>query len=411
MTKLAIDPTRYDEGQAMPSVDSRIYGDHDIFEEEIEKIWKQIWLLAVHESELAEPLDFRTLTVAREPVIIVRGTDNKIRAFLNVCPHRGNLIVRQPSGSLKVAEPSGNANHMTCMFHAWQFDSFGRCADIPRMKQGYQDRLQKADVGLKELPCEVAYGGFVWLSLNRDPGPLSAFIGPALDVLKTELNSEPLDIFHYHKAIIPSNYKLWHDTNSEFYHDYMHYFNRATGMLHKGYFERRYTAFPNGHAEVGSMEVKYDAYEGAAERPLSFPGMPINGWKLVDLFPGTTYNLRGSSLRIDTMTPIGPDLVMIEFRGLGLKSDTPEQRAQRIRDHNTIWGPFGRNLHEDLLGITGQGVAMRPGTEPRRVLHGRHEDSTIHDEIGMRHFYAEWARRMGRSPAAPMAAPVAAAAE
>ncbi len=152
------------------------------------------------------------------------------------------------------------------------------------------------------------------------------------------------------------------------------------------------------------MEVKYDAYEGAAERPLSFPGMPVNGWKLVDLFPGTTYNLRGSSLRIDTMTPIGPDLVMIEFRGLGLKSDTPEQRAQRVRDHNTIWGPFGRNLHEDLLGITGQGVAMRPGTAPRRILHGRHEDSTIHDEIGMRHYYSEWAHRMGRSPAAPFLA-------
>ncbi len=49
MTALAIDPTRYDEGQAMPSVDSRIYGDHDIFEEEVEKIWKRVWLLTVHE--------------------------------------------------------------------------------------------------------------------------------------------------------------------------------------------------------------------------------------------------------------------------------------------------------------------------------------------------------------------------
>jgi len=390
-------------GQPMAYVDSRIYTDQAIFEEELQKIWKGVWVLSVHESELPAPLDFRTLSIAREPVVIVRGSDHKVRAFLNVCPHRGNMIVRKPAGNLAAAEPSGNANLMTCMFHAWQFDCFGRCVDIPRMKQGYQDRLKKEEVGLKELPCEVAYGGFVWLSLDTKVEPLADFIGDAFGIMKEEIDTEPLDVFHYHKAIIPSNYKLWHDTNSEFYHDYMHYFNRATSMMQKGYFERQYTAFANGHCTVGSMEVKYDAYQGAADRPLSFPGMPRNGWKMVDLFPGATYNIRGSSLRVDTMTPLGPDRVIIEFRGLGLKRDTPAERAQRVRDHNTIWGPFGRNLHEDLLGITGQGAAMRPGSEPRRVLHGRHENNTIHDEIGMRHFYAEWARRMGRSPADPTA--------
>jgi methanesulfonate monooxygenase large subunit len=101
------------------------------------------------------------------------------------------------------------------------------------------------------------------------------------------------------------------------------------------------------------------------------------------------------------MTPIGPDRVMIEFRGLGLKRDAPDEQAQRVRDHNSIWGPFGRNLHEDLLGITGQGVSMRPGSTPRRILHGRRENNSIHDEIGMRHFYTEWSRRMGRSPSHP----------
>ncbi|HUI18026.1 MAG TPA: aromatic ring-hydroxylating dioxygenase subunit alpha [Alphaproteobacteria bacterium] len=391
----------YDSGQALPFVDSRLYTDQSIFEEELGKIWKGSWLPAVHESELAAPLDFRTITVAREPIVIVRGSDGKVRAFRNVCPHRGNLIVRKPAGNLALAEPSGNANHMTCMFHAWQFDSFGRCVDIPRMKQGYQDRLTKADVALTEVRSEVAYGGFVWLCLDPGAVSLAAYIGDAFGIMREELDTEPLDVFHYHKAYINSNYKLWHDTNSEFYHDYMHYFNRATSMMQKGYFERTYTAFPHGHATVGSMEVKYDAYEGVAERPLSFPGMPRNGWKMVDLFPGATFNIRGSSLRVDTMTPLGPNLVMIEFRGLGLKRDTAAERHQRIRDHNTIWGPFGRNLHEDLLGITGQGVAMRPGTEPRHILHGRRENNTIHDEIGMRHYYQEWGRVMGRSPSDP----------
>ena len=111
-------------------VDSRIYSDQDIFEEELDKIFKKTWLPVCHESEMPEPYDFRTVTIAREPVVITRGKDKKVRAFLNVCPHRGNMIERRPSGSFLDGQPSGNPKHMTCMFHAWQFDMKGRCVYI-----------------------------------------------------------------------------------------------------------------------------------------------------------------------------------------------------------------------------------------------------------------------------------------
>jgi methanesulfonate monooxygenase subunit alpha len=131
---------------------------------------------------------------------------------------------------------------------------------------------------------------------------------------------------------------------------------------------------------------------------------------LIDIFPGMTYNLRTSVMRMDTAIPLGPNKVQIEFRGLGLKSDTPEARAERIRDHNTIWGPFGRNLHEDLLAVHGQGLAMQRDSDSKWVIHGREEGNSIHDEIGMRHFYAEWSRRMGRKASAPFATSKSAAA-
>ena len=93
---------------------------------------------------------------------------------------------------------------------------------------------------------------------------------------------------------------------------------------------------------------------------------------------------------------------MIEFRGYGLKKDTPEERQTRIKHHNSIWGPFGRNLHEDLIGVAGQGTTMREGTERRNILHGRHENQTIHDEVGMRHYYAEWGKHLGVNPERPL---------
>jgi methanesulfonate monooxygenase large subunit len=293
-------------------------------------------------------------------------------------------------------DPVGNAKRITCIFHSWSFDTKGNCVDITREEQGFQKRFCKADAGLREVRAEIGFGGFAWVNIDDNACTLKEYIGDALDMLEEHM-SMPLEVFHYHKAIVNTNYKLWHDTNSEFYHDYMHYFNRVTGMLQPGYFDRKYTGYPNGHASVGSMQIKYDAYEGSQERGVGWPGLAPGGWILIDIFPAMTYNLRTSVLRMDTSIPLGPNKLVIEFRGLGLKSDTAQQRAERIRDHNTIWGPFGRNLHEDLLGVHGQGRAMHPGSEAAWVLHGREENMTIHDEGGMRHFYAEWSRRMGRN--------------
>jgi len=384
-------------------VDSSIYTNQTIFDEEMEKIWRTSWLPICHESELPNALDYRCLgTFSNIPLVVVRGSDLKIRTFLNVCPHRGNKIVRAPSGNLGVAEPSGNPKNMTCMFHGWQFSAEGKCVEIPREKNGYQDRLCKADVGLREIKTEVAHGGFIWITLNDQAESLKDFISGAFDFMSVELDSEPLEIFHYQKSLIKANYKLWHETSREFYHDYLHYHNRATGMLQPGYFDRKYTPFPNGHAATGLTTIAYEAYEGSKNRILTFPGMPKNGWKQLNIFPGCTYSLRASCLRVSVMTPISPNEVLIELRGLGLKSDTLEEREERITDHDTIWGPFGRNLHEDLLVVEQQQVAMQPGSGSKYLIMAREENNTIHDEIGLRSYYSEWERRMGRLASQPL---------
>ena len=63
--------------------------------------------------------------------------------------------------------------------------------------------------------------------------------------------------------------------------------------------------------------------------------------------------------------------------------------------------PLARNLHEDLLAVSGQSIAMQHGADSRRILHGRHENNTIHDENGMRHYYDEWGRYLNRNPSDP----------
>lgn len=341
-------------------VNSKIYSDENIFEREINTIFKKVWIPICHESELPERGDFRTSTIARIPIMIVRNEKRKICAIRNTSE-------RRPSGNIKVPN----------------------------------DILDYEKVGRDYLHSDVKYGGFVWVTLNKNPPSMEKWVDGSFDCMKESLNSEPLDVFHYHKAIIPCNFKLWHDTNSEFYHDYLHYHNRITGF-NDSYFARENKCFNNGHVNVGSFEVQYDNYEGFESREeLSFPFLPTNHWEMIDMFPGINFNLRGSALRVDVMTPLSPDKVMIEFRGLGLKSDTDEERLIRQRHHNSIWGPFGRNLHEDLLAVTTQQGTMHRDAEERRILHGRHENATIHDEIGMRHYYDEWGKWVDLWPGDP----------
>ena len=65
-----------------------------------------------------------------------------VRSFYNICPHRGNTLLY---------DPAGNAKRMTCIFHAWSFDTRGNCIDISRAEQGYQDRFCKEDAALREV--------------------------------------------------------------------------------------------------------------------------------------------------------------------------------------------------------------------------------------------------------------------
>jgi len=133
---------------------------------EWERIWKKVWLLGAVESDLREPGDFVATEIGRESVLIVRQADGGVRAFYNVCLHRGNRL--RPTGA-------GSADSFKCQYHHWEYaldGSFKRIPDLDTFPQGAPPCR-----GLKELPC-AAWGGFVWFSLDPDVGPLEDFLDP-----------------------------------------------------------------------------------------------------------------------------------------------------------------------------------------------------------------------------------------
>ena len=105
------------------ALDQRFYTDPEIYDLEVDRIINRNWILAGHQSELPEPGDFKVFRVAKESAIIVRGSDGTLKAFANVCRHRGSLVC---------LEERGNTRKFTCPYHGWMYDIDGNLTAVER---------------------------------------------------------------------------------------------------------------------------------------------------------------------------------------------------------------------------------------------------------------------------------------
>lgn len=133
---------------------------------EWERMWTKVWLLGGRASDIADPGDYICTAIGSESVLIVRQADRSIRAFYNVCLHRGNKL--RPEGL-------GNAEQFTCMYHHWAYGLDGKIEHIPDLDTFPQGGPPSGRI--PALPCGE-WGGFVWFSLNPEVEPLAQFLDP-----------------------------------------------------------------------------------------------------------------------------------------------------------------------------------------------------------------------------------------
>ena len=258
----------------------------------------------------------------------------------------------------------------------------------------------KEDLGLREVRTAERLG-MVFINLDDNAQSFDDYVGNAFDLIEEVMGSEPLEVFHYHETQMRANWKQWHETNMEDYHNWGHVVNRVTGMQAKGHFERKWILYGNGHGTIEPMKIDYARYKGWEDRQQkNLPGLGPGELRAVDLFPNTTIIVRATCIRIDTSTPIAPGQTLLEYRGLGIKGEPAAERAMRVRDHNQFWGPFGRNLVEDVVFVEAVEECNRGGAAQFSVL-ARREEMRAQDDGLMRHFHNEWSRRMGRPASNP----------
>ena len=374
-------------------VSGLVYTDEGVLADEKSDLFGKVWQFACHDTELPATFDFRTVVLAGVPLILVRGADGTIRTFLNVCSHRGARLVE---------EPSGNAERFTCFYHLWSYDTAGTCVDIPRAKAYETAGLQQEDCGLREVRTGVKFG-LVFVNLDDAAAPLDDFLGDALDGLEAVMGGGELEVFHYNRAVIDANWKAWQETNLDLYHEFMHVVLRKTQMGAARMEDREISVFPNGHISAGGLKADYSKYEGWQDRggAKTLPGLTPEDFRFVDLFPNSLLLTRGTVMRIDTVTPISAGKALVEWRGLGIKGDSPEDRLMRIGHHNQYWGPFGRNVPEDLFAAEACARSFEGGHARHQII-AREENLHGQDDGMLRAWYAEWGRRVGRSPSDPL---------
>lgn len=147
-----------------------IHGDKELFQHEMKTIFARNWLFLTHDSLIPSPGDYVTAKMGVDEVIVSRQNDGSVRAFLNVCRHRGKTLVHAEAG---------NAKGFVCSYHGWGFGSNGELQSVPFEKELYGDAIKKKCLGLKEVPRIESFHGFIYGCFDAEAPPLIDYLGDA----------------------------------------------------------------------------------------------------------------------------------------------------------------------------------------------------------------------------------------
>jgi phenylpropionate dioxygenase-like ring-hydroxylating dioxygenase large terminal subunit len=205
-------------GGLEPTLPSSWYYAEDIYALERERIFCREWLCVGREEELPAPGDFLVRDVVGESIILVRNRQGVLRAFYNVCRHRGARLCRTDQGP-----PAGMAVHggviagrsILCPYHQWSYDLDGRLLAAPYMSTSVG--FDKSGISLYPVGVE-AWGGFIFVNLTpAEAGSCAAQLGEIPNRI-TRYPLASLRIGHSITYSVAANWKAICENYNECYH-------------------------------------------------------------------------------------------------------------------------------------------------------------------------------------------------
>ncbi|QGZ66708.1 aromatic ring-hydroxylating oxygenase subunit alpha [Paraburkholderia acidisoli] len=345
------------------TIPASFYTSETVYRHEEKKIFEDTWICVAHRSEVANANAYITRDVVGESILVVRGKDKVLRAFYNVCPHRGHQLL----------EGSGQAkNVITCPYHAWAFKLDGALAHANNC-----DHVESFDKDKSSLmPVSVEeYAGFVFINLN----PQASNVEAQLPGLEASLRKacpviDDLKLAARFVSETPANWKSIVDNYLECYH---------CGPAHPGFSDSvqvdRYThslhgnwTLQFGHAKSSERSFKLDP----AIKDPSFHGY----WA----WPCTMFNVPPGS---DFMTviyefPMSAEVTLQHYDIYFLNEEPTAEQQKLIEWYRTVFRPEDLRLVESVQkglksrGYRGQGRIMvdeaRSGISEHGIAHFHH---------------------------------------
>src|SRR6476659_2398279 len=179
------------------------YVGQEVFEADLAGIFHRHWLFAGYSFQVARPGDFFTYRIGTESIIVVRDRDGEIRAFHNVCRHRGSRICKTETG---------NAHRLVCPYHRWTYELDGSLVLDTRREFG----VDREGLSLKPVPI-VDAAGLLFFSLSDSPPDFS----DALATIRRKMKPHAIDrakIAHQVDYVVKANWKIVFENNRECYH-------------------------------------------------------------------------------------------------------------------------------------------------------------------------------------------------
>jgi len=145
---------------------------------ERDKLWRKVWLQVGRLEELPEVGSYLTFEILDDSIVVVRTAPDKIRAYHNVCAHRGRRLVDTPAGARHAC---GKKQMFICSYHGWRFDLDGENIHIP-YKEDWKGCLTAENTRLTEVRLDT-WGGWIWINLDPNSESLRDYLDPIPEML------------------------------------------------------------------------------------------------------------------------------------------------------------------------------------------------------------------------------------
>jgi choline monooxygenase len=262
------------------------YSDPEVLRREHERIFLRSWQYVGHVGQASEPGSFFTGALGLAPVVVTHARDGELRAFLNVCRHRGFVV----------AEGEGRRETLQCRYHAWTYELDGRLRAAPRSER--EPAFDPDELSLAPLRLE-RWGPLLFVNADPEAAPLAEALGPVPDQLAELLDVDTLEFRYRTEFELEANWKVACENFLECYHCAVAHpgFSAAVDVSPDAYrlATEGLTSSQFGPVRTGSDSFLSDGEVSRSQFHFVWPNFGVN------VFPGRP------NLSCGPILPVGPE--------------------------------------------------------------------------------------------------------